>query len=104
MSDDREEQSKSPLEDLQPFAWSDEQSVSYEVALELISQVVAGYEALIDREESKDSPDADALQKWNVAEDHYIAQREALRLDDAEGIERLRAECVELIRKIRDAL
>jgi hypothetical protein len=75
MSDDREEQPRSALEDLQPFAWPDEQSVSYEVALELIGQVVAGYEALIDREQSKVSPDAEAVNALTEAEDHFIARR-----------------------------
>jgi hypothetical protein len=42
MTDEREEQPKSALEDLQPFEWSDEQSVSYEVALELAPDLATG--------------------------------------------------------------
>jgi predicted hotdog family 3-hydroxylacyl-ACP dehydratase len=40
----------SVLNGLQPFEWSNEQSVAYEVALELIHQAMACYTGLVDKE------------------------------------------------------
>lgn len=104
MSDERDEQPESVLSGLQPFEWSDEQSVSYEVALELVSQVVGGFEALINREQGKASPDDELIRDWNAAEDRFLARRKSLRLNDNDEIRRLTADCTDEIRRIRAAL
>lgn len=45
------------LGDLEGFAWSTEESVAYEAAIEAINGAVGAYTALIDAEQSKPVPD-----------------------------------------------
>jgi hypothetical protein len=102
MSDDeREEQPESVLEGLRPFAWSNEQSVSYEVALELISQVVAEYNGLISRERAKESPRTERIAAWTASKQEHIAQRRALQVDDTASVARLHAESTQLLHELR---
>lgn len=101
MSGEREEQPESILANLQPFEWSDELAVSYEITVELVNQVVGGYTGLICREETKASPDLAAIEGWEEAQRYYIEQCRSLLPTDAEGVARLRTECAEAIRRLR---
>jgi hypothetical protein len=101
MSDEREEQPESVLEGLRPFGWSNEESVSYEVALELITQVVAEYNGLIYKERAKEFPDAERIAAWTASKQEYIAQRRALQVDDTASVAIFHAESTRLLHELR---
>ncbi len=81
-----EEPDPSVLAGLPTFAWDDQESVAYEVAIEAISQVVAWYTALITAEQQRPQPDAQRIAEWEAGQDRAIAERRTLRSSDRDAV------------------
>ena len=100
MSSERHDPKPSNPGKVAPIAWSDNPTVDYEAALQLVSRVVAAYGALITREQSVPGPDLEAIRNWTKAKDEFVARRESLRVGDTAEVSRIRAECSELIAEL----
>lgn len=59
--------SESVLAGLGKASWSEEQGVSYEVALDSVNEVIGAYSGLIGREEASTEPDAAKVADWRQA-------------------------------------
>ena len=80
---------------LEPFEWNSEESVRYEVAIEVIGEGVAYYSARLDAAEAAgDEPDAARLRAEMAA---CVQERNRLRPTDHEDV-------AEVLRKYRELL
>ncbi|WP_432973770.1 hypothetical protein [Dactylosporangium sp. CA-233914] len=80
---------------LEPFEWNSQESVRYEVAIEVIGEGVAHYSALLDAAEAAgDEPEAERLRAEMAA---CAEERRRLRATDHEGV-------TEVLRKYRELL
>jgi hypothetical protein len=100
MSSERHDPKASIPGKVAPIAWSDNPTVDYETALQLVGRVVAAYDALITREQAAPGPDVDAIRNWTKAKDGFVARRDTLRVGDTAEVSRIRAECSELITEL----
>ena len=89
------------LAGLGPVTWSAEDSVAYEVALEVIQQVVGAYSALIAKEERKRAPDESRVGSWRGERRRWQERGRSLAPDDRREVERVSAECAVLLRGLR---
>jgi predicted hotdog family 3-hydroxylacyl-ACP dehydratase len=94
--------SRSVLEGIGSAAWSEEDGVSYEVALEDINRVVGAYSGLIGDEENAASPDAGKIAAWRQAKLEWAARRRALSPGDAVAVQAVRREAADLLRELTE--
>jgi hypothetical protein len=69
---------------VQPFAWSSEESVAYEAAVEAVNGAVAAYSARIAAEEAGERPDREKIARWRAARAECARSREGL--DPTDGV------------------
>jgi len=84
-----------------PVTWSLEDGVAYEVALELIQQVVGAYSALIAKEESSEVPDTTVIESWERVQGRWAGRGRELHPADRRGVESIIAECQALVAELR---
>jgi len=94
-----DEENHSVLAGLQPFEWSDEQSVTYEVAIEIIGQALGCYTALIDRERRGENR-AELIEEWSAAQAECARQQQKLDFFDPAEVVRVRDEYAALVRRL----
>ena len=87
------------LDGLPTFEWNSQEAVSYEVAIEAITEAVACYTALI--QQAQQNGAADLAQDLSAAQAHCIAERNHLRSTDHTAVARVRREYPQLTRKLR---
>lgn len=85
----------------EPFVWSTSASVAYEVALEVLGEMVAVTAAEIWAEEHAGTPDPDRLRCAQQTQARYAGQRRSLRLGDGEEIARVTREYGAILRQRR---
>jgi hypothetical protein len=98
-----DEENHSVLAGLQPFEWSDEESVTYEVTIEIIGQALGCYTALIDRERRGENR-AELIEEWSAAQAECARQRRELDFFDPAEVVRVRDEYAALVRRLRQEL
>lgn len=86
---------------LPPYTWSDEESVSYEAAVEAINEVVGACSARIADERAKAEPDASAIATWSDERRRCHELRQRLDPTDHEQIARVRRESAERAVQLR---
>jgi len=89
------------LAGLGPVTWSPEDGVAYEVALEVIHQVVGAYSALIAREESAVAPDESLIGTWEQEQGRWAGRGRNLSPADSRGVDHVTAECQALLARLR---
>jgi hypothetical protein len=95
-----DDENPSVLAGLQPFTWSNDESVAYEVALEMISQAIGCYTALIERERRGENR-AELIEQWDDAQTESARQQRELDASDPAEVARVRDEYAALVRKLR---
>ncbi len=93
----------SVLAGLEPFEWSNDRSVAYEVAIEVIGQAMACYTALIDREQRGANRD-ELIQAWEAAQTECSRLRRELDFFDDAAVERARTDYAALVKRLRQDL
>lgn len=91
------------LAGLGPVTWSPEDGVAYEVALEVIQQVVGAYSALIARERAAAAPDAELIDSWRGERRRWQERARSLSPDDRGTVDEVSAECAALLPALRAA-
>lgn len=86
---------------LRGFAWSSEESVAYEAALEAINAAVGAYSAVISAEEAKAAPDGSVVSAALSGQAECARRREELDPADHAQIAAARREFAELASRIR---
>lgn len=94
--------SRSVLEGIGSAAWSEEEGVSYEVAIESINLVVGAYSGLIGDEENAAAPDAGRIAAWREAKLEWAARRRALSPGDEAAVRAVRREAADLLRELTE--
>jgi hypothetical protein len=94
-----DDENPSVLAGLQPFEWSNDRSVAYEVALEMISQAMACYTEFIARERQGENR-AELIEKWRAARAESAQQRQDLDASDPAEVIRVRDEYAALVRRL----
>jgi len=84
-----------------PIVWSTSASVAYEVALEVLGEMVATTAAEIWAEQHADTPDPDRLRRAQQTQARHAAQRRSLRLGDHDEIARVTREYGAILRQRR---
>ncbi|MFE4634805.1 hypothetical protein ACFRJ1_15705 [Streptomyces sp. NPDC056773] len=84
---------------LRPYAWSSEQSVAYEAAIEAINGVVGAYSALIADAESRTST-ADEIAEYRRLRTECQQERRSLRAEDGENVDRVRTTYAARLREL----
>ncbi|MER6445497.1 hypothetical protein [Streptomyces venezuelae] len=87
---------------LEPHAWSNEETAAYEAAIEAVNGAVGAYSALIAAEEAKPAPDQSRIDRAVAAQSQLARERENLRSHDQEQIAAARQRYAQLARDIRD--
>lgn len=82
--------------------WSEEEGVSYEVALDIVNEVVGAYSGLIGREEAAPSPDAAKIANWRQAKLAWAQKRRELSPTDPQAVASVRREAAYLLRTLSD--
>jgi hypothetical protein len=95
---------ESVLRGLPEFEWSSSESVRYEVAVDILSQLVAACSARIAREQVKSRPDPAVIAECERLQIGFTQQRTRLRPTELEDIEAILSNAKELDRHIMDAL
>ena len=88
---------------LASFTWSDDEAVAYEVALELINEVVGACSARIATEQARPDPDRDAIAVWLAERGRCAEVRRGLDPSDHAAVARVRREYAALARLLRDS-
>lgn len=83
----------SVLTGLEEFPWSDDESRSFEAALNGASMLIAEYTALIAAEAHKAAPDRQALAAWQGEQRQWIARRRSLQRGDHSAVTAVTREC-----------
>jgi predicted hotdog family 3-hydroxylacyl-ACP dehydratase len=86
---------------LQSFAWSSEDSVAYEAALEAINGVVGAYSALIAAEQARPEPRPGVIAEAEAGRAECARWREQLDPSDREAVAEARRRFSQLARDIR---
>jgi hypothetical protein len=92
---------QSVLSAMGPVTWSPEDGVAYEVALELMQQVVGACSALIAKEESAEAPDTTVIESWERVQGRWAGRERELHPADRRGVESIIAECQALVGELR---
>jgi hypothetical protein len=92
----------STISRLQSFAWSSEESVAYEAAIEAINAVVGAYSARIAAEEAKASPGAEVIATAEAGQAECARIREGLDPGDHQQIADARQRFAQLAVEIRE--
>ncbi|WCD91264.1 hypothetical protein KPP03845_200225 (plasmid) [Streptomyces xanthophaeus] len=87
---------------LQPYAWSNEETAAYEAAIEAVNGLVGAYSALIAAEEAKPAPDQGIIDNALAAQTRATRERENLRSEDREQIAAARQHYAQLAREVRE--
>ena len=90
------------LAGLRPFDWDTEESVRYEVALEMLSQLVASCTRRITQERAKTAPDAAVIEQFRQLQRELTDERRQLRSTDRQAVARVLSEARERGRRIFD--
>jgi hypothetical protein len=98
-----DEENPSVLAGLQPFEWSNERSVAYEVAIEIIGQALGCYTALIDGERRGENR-TELIEEWSAAQAECARQRRELDFFDPAEVVRVRDEYAALVRQLQQEL
>jgi hypothetical protein len=98
-----EEENHSVLAGLQPFEWSNDKSVAYEVAIEIIGQALGYYSAFIDQERRGENR-TELIEQWSAAQAECARQRQELDFFDYAEVVRVRDEYGALVRRLRQEL
>lgn len=80
-----------PLPPLSPPGWTQDQAIAYEVARELVGDVIALCTAQLAAERERPSPDAALIGRLEQELAALLAERDALRVLDDEAVARARA-------------
>jgi hypothetical protein len=91
---------RSVLEGLGQATWSEEDGVSYEVAIEGINHVIGAYSGLIGEEENTETPDTAKIAAWRQAKLDWAGRRRALSPDDTAAVQAVRRETADLLRDL----
>ncbi|ADB35604.1 hypothetical protein Kfla_6612 [Kribbella flavida DSM 17836] len=94
--------SESILGGLGKATWSEEEGVSYEVALNVINEVVGAYSGLIGREEASPSPNATKIAAWRQAKIAWAQRQRDLSPADPQAVQAVRQEAADLLRTLSD--
>lgn len=92
---------RSIIDNLEPFVWNNDESVGYEVTIEMINEVVGLYSALDESQQAAATPDPALIERWASERREWCRRREALDPTDHAEIERVQQECRELIERLR---
>ncbi|NXY97374.1 hypothetical protein HYE82_23965 [Streptomyces sp. BR123] len=82
------------------FAWSSEESVAYEAAIEAINGAVGAYSARIHAEQCKESPDAGQISRLLDGQGRCARVREGLVPTDRAQIAEVRRHYADLARRL----
>ena len=94
--------SQSILDGLGKASWSEEEGVSYEVALDMVNEVVGAYSGLIGREEASPSPDTAKIAAWRQAKVVWAHKRRDLSPADPQAVQAVRREAADLLRTLTE--
>jgi hypothetical protein len=94
--------SDSVLTGLGKATWSEEEGVSYEVALDVINDVVGAYSGLIGREEASPDPDGAKIASWRRVKVAWAHKRRELSPADPKAVASVRREAAGLLRTPSD--
>ncbi|UGQ14994.1 hypothetical protein LO772_16330 [Yinghuangia sp. ASG 101] len=97
------ENSHSIVGGLGPATWTPTEGLAYEVAIEGINHVTALYTGLVDKEQRKTSPDAQAVIKWRGQLDHWAQVRRTLTPADPARVQAVTAACKQILDEARSA-
>ncbi|MFF5706657.1 hypothetical protein ACFY7H_29855 [Streptomyces sp. NPDC012794] len=89
---------------LEPYAWSNEETAAYEAAIEAVNGAVGAYSALIAAERSKPEPDEEVIRSARAARARLAKEREGLRSTDHEQIAAARQRYARLAREVRGGI
>lgn len=90
---------RSMIDNLEPFVWNNDESVGYEVTIEMINEVVGLYVAL--SESQRNSAPPEVLAEWSDERRKWARRIDAIDPTDHEEIERIQQECRELTERLR---
>lgn len=96
-------ENRSVTSGLQPFPWSNDQSVAYEVAIEVIGQAMACYAALIEKEKNGANR-PELIEEFRAARAEGADLRNRLGLFDDAAVARACDEYGALVRRLREKL
>jgi hypothetical protein len=91
---------RSVLAELGEATWSDEDGLSYEVALASINEVIGAYSGLIGREEASPHPDTTKLAAWRQAKLAWAQKLRVLTPADPPAVQAARHEAAEALRSL----
>lgn len=91
----------SALHGLKPFAWDTREAVSYEVAVEMLSQQIAAATTRLDDEQAKSTPDAQMISELEELTTRLTLARQNLRSKDQAEVATILATAQRDIRAIR---
>lgn len=98
-----EDDNPSVLAGLQPFEWSSERSVAYEVAIELIHQAMAYYTGLAEKERQGENR-SERVEELTAARAAAAIQVDELDLFDTAEVTRVRDEYAALVQRLKQEL
>ncbi|NYH53023.1 hypothetical protein HNR06_002612 [Nocardiopsis arvandica] len=84
-------------------SWSGAEAGRYEAALEAISGAMGAYSAVIAREEAKENPDGQVIEKARQGRRACIRRREDLDPADVDQVAQVRSEFTELAQTVRES-
>lgn len=78
--------------------WSQEQAIAYEVALEAINDVIAGYSAQIALEQDRLTPNASRIAWLEMRTDQAVSVHHSLNVCDDENVQQAISEFSAIVR------
>lgn len=94
-------QQPSIVGNLQPFERDDDEAISFEVALDLIGQVMAVYTGRIAAERRQPEPDQEAIATWTAHRTRAAADQQGLRAHNPAAVLKTRESYASLLRSLR---
>ena len=96
---------QSIVDDLEPFVWSNDESIAYEVTVEMINEVVGLCSALDEAQhDGEGNPlEAPALEQLAKVRREWCRRRDSLDPTNHDEIRRIQQECREAIDNLRHA-
>ena len=95
--------SSTALGRVEPFAWSDEESIAYEVAVESLTEASGWYVAKLREERGEPAPDQAVIEQWSAALARATQDRDQLDPADHAEVARVRREYGEVVRQLRES-
>jgi hypothetical protein len=89
----------SVLSRIEPHGWDPDTVAAYEVAVDLLNQVVGVHSARIRDAERTEPPDEQAVAALREEQAKYVDARRHLQPSDHEQVARIRWECAAIIRE-----